>query len=71
MLKTGEMLIMLIMVILLFNQKVLKTGDMLIMQIMVNLLGTYGGREGALQKGQKINMINISPVLSTFRAKSA
>ena len=50
---------------------------MLIMLIMLIFLGTLGPPPlegeggGGVQKGQKINMINISPVLSTFRAKSA
>ena len=56
MLKTGEMLSMLIMLILMF-EKVAKTGQLLIMLIMLIFWGLGGG--AASKKRKKINKINI------------
>ena len=71
-LKTGEMLIMLILIF----QKVAKTREMLIMIIMLIFWGLWGGGGDLVgpppnhQSPQQINlldMINISPVLATFQ----
>ena len=68
--RTGKMLIMLIA----FLEKVAKTWEMLIMLIMLIVFDTFGeGMERGVGGGQgprEINMINISPVLSTFWGKS-
>ena len=73
MLKTGEVLIMLIMLImlisfLLYFQKMAKTGEMLIMLIIWGHMGPPPQGGSPQEKG---NLINISPVLSTFSPRYA